>query len=141
MVRLNSEGGGKRVFGWKAVLSVLVFVVLGFAACILPDSPDAFHPQALLRLPIEVPLTALALLLLPRRLALACAEAAIWLNRSIAGIGHKIDFLRLRRPMPVTHRTRRTEIFRHLQLSQQRRRLIIRRIQGRQRVRTGAVWR
>ncbi len=76
MMRLNSEGRGKRVFGWKAALSVLVFVVLGFAACILPGRPDAFHPQALLRLPIEVPLTALALLLLPRRVAMACALLA-----------------------------------------------------------------
>lgn len=76
MVRRKSDGESMRAIGWKAVLFVLTFGVIGFAACTLPDSPDAFHPGLLRRLPLEVPLVALALLLLPRRLAMACAVLA-----------------------------------------------------------------
>ncbi|MBW8282736.1 MAG: sulfatase-like hydrolase/transferase [Rhizobium sp.] len=65
-----------RVSGWKAVLSVLIFAVIGFAACTMPDNPGAFHPMAFLRIPLEVPLLALALLLLPRRMAVPVALLA-----------------------------------------------------------------
>lgn len=76
MMRFNSNGGSARIPGRKAGLAVLAFVAIGFAACTMPDSPDAFHPQSLLRLPVELPLIALALLLLPRRLAMAAALLA-----------------------------------------------------------------
>ncbi|EHS53125.1 sulfatase [Rhizobium sp. PDO1-076] len=65
------------VFEWKAVLAVLVFVTIGVVACTMPDSPDAFHPYAFLRLPVEAPLIALALLLLPRPAAVAVAVFAV----------------------------------------------------------------
>ena len=76
MTWLAIDEGNGQVRGWKAGLAVLVFVVIGFAACTMPDSPEGFHVEALLRLPLELPLVALALLLLPGRLALAAALLA-----------------------------------------------------------------
>ena len=64
------------VSGRRAVLSVLIFAFIGFAACMMPDNPGAFHPAAFLRIPLEVPLLALALLLLPRRMAALVALLA-----------------------------------------------------------------
>lgn len=69
MTRYESDDGRMQVSGWKALLSVLIFAVIGFAACTMPENPGAFHPVAFLRIPLEVPLLALALLLLPRRMA------------------------------------------------------------------------
>lgn len=64
------------VSGRRAVLSVVMFAVIGFTACMMPDNPGAFHPAAFLRIPLEVPLLALALLLLPRRMAALVALLA-----------------------------------------------------------------
>ncbi|WP_250954291.1 sulfatase-like hydrolase/transferase [Rhizobium sp. CG5] len=66
----------KPVSGWKGALSVALFAVIGFASCTMPDNPDAFHLLAFWRLPIELPLVALALLLLPRWLAVPLAVLA-----------------------------------------------------------------
>jgi phosphoglycerol transferase MdoB-like AlkP superfamily enzyme len=57
------------VSGWKAGLGLLVFVIIGFVACRMPDDLDGWNLQVLMTLPIEVPLAALGLLLLPRRMA------------------------------------------------------------------------
>ncbi|WP_313474750.1 sulfatase [Agrobacterium pusense] len=76
MMQLTLGEGKGQVHGWKAGLAVLVFAVIGFVACTMPDSPEGFHVHVLLRLPLELPLAALALLLLPRRLALATALLA-----------------------------------------------------------------
>ncbi|WP_232365426.1 sulfatase [Ciceribacter sp. T2.26MG-112.2] len=72
----GSDGGRMHVSGRRAVLSVLIFAFIGFAACMMPDNPGAFHPAAFLRIPLEVPLLALALLLLPRRMAALVALLA-----------------------------------------------------------------
>lgn len=76
MTQYGSQDRRRHVCGWKAVLSVLVFAVIGLAACTMPDDPGAFHASAFLHLPVEVPLVALALLLLPRRMAVAVALLA-----------------------------------------------------------------
>lgn len=56
--------------GWVAFV---FFVVLSFAALILPDHPGAFYGAAFLRFQLEVPIMALALLMLPRRVATMAA--------------------------------------------------------------------
>lgn len=76
MKRYGSQDRRMHVSGWKAGIVVMIFVVIGVAASTMPDSPGAFHPHAFLRLPLEVPLVALALLLLPRRMAIALAVLA-----------------------------------------------------------------
>lgn len=60
----------------RAICATLVFMAIGFLACAMPDYPEGFHPQAFARLPLEVPLVAIALLLVPRRLALVIAALA-----------------------------------------------------------------
>ncbi|WP_235842240.1 sulfatase-like hydrolase/transferase [Ciceribacter selenitireducens] len=72
----GSDGGRMHVSGRRAVLSVVMFAVIGFTACMMPDNPGAFHPAAFLRIPLEVPLLAFALLLLPRRMAALVALLA-----------------------------------------------------------------
>ncbi|WP_198647094.1 sulfatase [Pannonibacter carbonis] len=62
--------------GAKAWRVILVFLSIGLAACTMPDSPGDFYLSRFLRLPLEVPLVALGLLLLPQRLAIALAAGA-----------------------------------------------------------------
>lgn len=56
--------------------ALLVFILIAFAALTLPDHPDALVARAFARLPVELPLLALGLLLLPRRLALLLAAGS-----------------------------------------------------------------
>nr|WP_272213679.1 sulfatase-like hydrolase/transferase [Marinicella sp. W31]MDC2879635.1 alkaline phosphatase [Marinicella sp. W31] len=56
--------------------AVLVFVIIAFAALNLPDYPGGFSARAFAHLPIEIPLLGLALVLLPRRVALVLAALA-----------------------------------------------------------------
>lgn len=68
-MRTDRLGKGIDQSRWKIPLAALLFIVIAFAALTLPDHPDAFSPGAFLRLPLEIPVIGLALLLLPRRLA------------------------------------------------------------------------
>jgi hypothetical protein len=55
---------------WRAgMLAMLVFSLVGLATCNLPARLADIHLAAFLRLPVEVPLLATALLVFPRRLA------------------------------------------------------------------------
>lgn len=51
------------------IVALLLFVTIAFAALTLPDHPDAIAAHAFARLPLELPLLGLCLLLLPRRAA------------------------------------------------------------------------
>ncbi|WP_439530069.1 sulfatase [Pannonibacter sp.] len=64
------------VSGAKAWGAILVFTCIALAACTMPDSPGDFYLSRFLRLPLEVPLVALGLLVLPPRLAIALAAGA-----------------------------------------------------------------
>lgn len=61
--------------GWRAALAVAVFLAIALLGCLMPDTPGAAGGgiSRFLRLPVEIPLIALALLLLPQRMALAVA--------------------------------------------------------------------
>lgn len=76
MTRYGSNRECRQVAGWRAALSILVFTVIGFAACTMPDNAVSLQAYAFLRLPVEVPLVALGLLLLPWRMAVAVAVLA-----------------------------------------------------------------
>lgn len=76
MTRDGSHDGRMLVSGWKAGLSILIFAIIGVAACAVPDTPESFHLVAFWHLPIELPLIALALLLLPRWIAVPLATLA-----------------------------------------------------------------
>ncbi|MGV8935695.1 MAG: sulfatase-like hydrolase/transferase [Allorhizobium sp.] len=69
MMRDERLGKGTEPTRWKIPVAALLFIVIAFAALTLPDHPDAFLLDTFLRLPLEIPLIGLALLLLPRRLA------------------------------------------------------------------------
>lgn len=71
----RNGGVGKSVLSasWSTPFWTLVFIVVSYIALVLPDHPGAFYLYAFLRFPLEIPLIALALLLLPRRLAIAFA--------------------------------------------------------------------
>ncbi|MBO3761784.1 sulfatase-like hydrolase/transferase [Ciceribacter sp. L1K22] len=60
----------------RAFLACVVFIVIGFFACVMPDYPQGVRFDAFIRFPLEVPLVALALLLAPRRLAQVLAVLA-----------------------------------------------------------------
>jgi len=64
------------VVGWKALLAILLFSLIGVGICALPDNLADFHASAFLHLPIEVPMLSLALLLLPKRIAVPIALLA-----------------------------------------------------------------
>ncbi|MBP1849476.1 sulfatase-like hydrolase/transferase [Rhizobium halophytocola] len=53
----------------KTVVAAFVFIVVGFLALTLPDHPGAFHLRAFRQFPLEIPIAALVLLFLSRRLA------------------------------------------------------------------------
>lgn len=76
MTHNGSLDGRMHVSGGKAGLSILVFAIIGVAAFTVPDTPASFHLVAFWRLPIELPLVALALLLLPRWMAVPLATLA-----------------------------------------------------------------
>lgn len=60
----------------RLLFAGLFFLVVSFAALTLPDHPGAFSLSAFQRLPLEIPLLLLALLFLPRRLAMAVAAVS-----------------------------------------------------------------
>ncbi|WP_319532015.1 sulfatase-like hydrolase/transferase [uncultured Cohaesibacter sp.] len=58
----------------RLMLPAVLFVVLvSFVILVLPDHPGAIRPISFMLLPIELPLMLLALVLLPRRIAIAFA--------------------------------------------------------------------
>lgn len=69
MTRNGKLGKAATTSSWKMAIVALFFVLISFVALTLPDHPDAFSLGAFLRFPLEIPLTVLVLLLLPRRLA------------------------------------------------------------------------
>ena len=73
---MNRTGTIHQIRGWRAALAMTIFVAIAFLACVMPDTPGGIQPTRALRLPIEIPLLALALLLLPRRMAIAVALLA-----------------------------------------------------------------
>ncbi|MBB4122723.1 sulfatase-like hydrolase/transferase [Martelella radicis] len=60
----------------RLVGAALAFSLIALFALNLPDHPHAFSLEAFLHLPIEIPLLGLALVLLPRRVALFVAALA-----------------------------------------------------------------
>ncbi|MGR6466473.1 sulfatase-like hydrolase/transferase [Rhizobium sp. PAMB 3182] len=60
----------------RLLFAGLFFLIVSFAALTLPDHASAFSLSAFQRLPLEIPLLLLALLLLPRRLALVVAAVS-----------------------------------------------------------------
>ncbi len=81
------------------VLAVCIFLVVAFLALTLPDHPAGLRVATFLRLPLELPLAALALLLLPRGLRMPLAggltlAVAVLLFLKIADIGVQAAFQR-----------------------------------------------
>ncbi|TPW27806.1 sulfatase [Martelella alba] len=96
----NDQGDShrQRSFG-SAGLAAIAFVVIAFIVLTLPDYPAALVPATFLRIPLEIPLAGLALLLLPRRMALAlsvCLTAiiAVLLFLKLADLGVQAAFRR-----------------------------------------------
>ncbi|WP_210259967.1 sulfatase-like hydrolase/transferase [Martelella sp. HB161492] len=88
----------QRSFG-SVGLAAIVFVVITFFVLTLPDYPAALVPATFLRIPLEIPLAGLLLLLLPRRTALALAALftlliAILLFLKLADLGVETAFRR-----------------------------------------------
>lgn len=84
---------------WKTIIALALFLAIAFLALTLPDHPDAIQLRFFLRLPLEIPLVALALMLLPRRLAMGLAAvvsliAFALLFLKIADIGVQSAFQR-----------------------------------------------
>ena len=84
---------------WKTPVALFAFVAIAFLALTLPDHPAGFHAQTFLRLPLEIPLAVLVLLLLPRRWKLPFAAlltliVATLLFLKIADIGVQSAFQR-----------------------------------------------
>lgn len=84
---------------WKTPVALLAFVAIAFLALMLPDHPAGLHAQTFMRLPLEIPLAALVLLLLPRRwrlpfAALLTLVVAVLLFLKIADIGVQSAFQR-----------------------------------------------
>lgn len=83
----------------KNIVAAFVFFLIAFVVLTLPDHPDAFSARAFLRLPVEVPLLGLALLVLPKRLTallkpmFVCA-IGIMLFLKMADIGVQSAFQR-----------------------------------------------
>jgi hypothetical protein len=83
----------------KDIVAALLFFIIAFIALTLPDHPDAFSFDAFFRLPVEVLLVGLALLLAPQRLGFWLAIAAVlivgvMLFLKIADIGVQSAFQR-----------------------------------------------
>ncbi|OLP46481.1 sulfatase-like hydrolase/transferase [Rhizobium oryziradicis] len=83
----------------KRILAAVVFFLIAFVVLTLPDHPDAFSARAFLRLPVEVPLLGLTLLLLPQRLTVLLkpifvSAIGIMLFLKIADIGVQSAFQR-----------------------------------------------
>ncbi|QLF72019.1 sulfatase (plasmid) [Peteryoungia desertarenae] len=80
-------------------MAAILFVAVAFIALTLPDHPGAFSANAFMRLPLELPLLGIVLLILPRRLALglgvlATAVVVALLFLKIADIGVQSAFQR-----------------------------------------------
>ncbi len=75
MAMKNASGKQTKPPRAKLALAGFVFLVIAFIAFTLPDHPGAFSTNAFFRLPLEIPLAALLLLLLPRRIATVFAAA------------------------------------------------------------------
>ncbi len=67
---------GKQNLSARAIGAAMAFSVIALFVLNLPDHPNAFSLRAFLHLPVEIPVLALALVLLPRRLALFLAALA-----------------------------------------------------------------
>lgn len=82
-----------------ALLPLAIFLLIGFLALTLPDHPDAVTWRAFARLPLELPLLGLCLLVLPRGAARVIAGAAtviafLLLFLKLADIGVQSAFQR-----------------------------------------------
>ncbi|WP_246710159.1 sulfatase-like hydrolase/transferase [Martelella soudanensis] len=69
MTRSDRPDKGRTTSSRALWLAFVFFIAVSFAALTLPDHPGAFSSAAFLRFPLEIPLMALALLVLPRRMA------------------------------------------------------------------------
>jgi hypothetical protein len=67
MMQFGRSGKGNIQAGQNILTSALLFTVIAFVVLVLPDHPYGFSLGAFLRLPLEIPVIALALLVLPRR--------------------------------------------------------------------------
>lgn len=99
-MRQKSQTGKRhRSIAWRTCLAVFLFIAVAFLAATMPDRPAALQIGSFLRLPLEIPLTMLALLLLPKRLALIFAiipliAAASLLFLKLADLGVQSAFQR-----------------------------------------------
>ncbi|MDH4439285.1 MAG: sulfatase [Rhizobium sp.] len=95
-IRLLADAFSRR---WRVVVGTVAFSLIAFAALTLPDHPDAIGLAAIMRLPLEWPLMALALLLTRGRLRrilgmLASVVIFAILFLKIADIGTQAAFQR-----------------------------------------------